>query len=179
MDPPQEQVARQENERHKLPIRDIRMIVGVTTAFGLSKKAYKTYLRMVQNIQLTSFIPKMALVNNPIMGFLKEDVRHLHHSHDDALVISIWVEDYNTHWVLIDNGSFMDILYYLAFQQMRIDGERLVPTNALLIGFEGTKVYPLNAVTLLVTVGDYPQQKPKDITFLVVDCSSAYNAILG
>ena len=74
MDPPQEQVARQENECHKLPIRDIRMIVGVTTAFGLSKKAYKTYLRMVQNIQLTSFIPKMALVNNPIMGFLKEDV---------------------------------------------------------------------------------------------------------
>ena len=50
------------------------MIVGGTAAFGSSKKAYKTYLRMVQNIQLTSFIPKMALVNNPIMGFLKEDV---------------------------------------------------------------------------------------------------------
>ena len=28
-------------------------------------------------------------------------------------------------------------------------------------------------------VGDYPQQIAKDVTFLVVDCSSAYNAILG
>ena len=30
-----------------------------------------------------------------------------------------------------------------------------------------------------MTVGDYPQQITKDVTFLVVDCSSAYNAILG
>ena len=29
-----------------------------------------------------------------------------------------------------------------------------------------------------VTVGDYPQQIIKDVTFLVVDCSSTYNAIL-
>ena len=30
-----------------------------------------------------------------------------------------------------------------------------------------------------MTIGDYPQQVIKDVTFLVVDCSSAYNAILG
>ena len=61
---------------------------------------------------------------------------------------------------------------------MRIDRELLVPTNAPLVGFEGTKVYPLGVVILLVMVGDYPQQITKDATFLVVDCSSAYNAIL-
>ena len=38
---------------------------------------------------------------------------------------------------------------------------------------------PLGAVTLSVMVGDYPQQITKNVTFLVVDCSSAYNAILG
>ena len=37
---------------------------------------------------------------------------------------------------------------------------------------------PLGAVTLSVMVGDYPQQITKNITFLLVDCSSAYNAIL-
>ena len=62
---------------------------------------------------------------------------------------------------------------------MRIDKERLVPINAPLVGFRGTRVYPLGAVTLSVTVGDYPQQITKDVTFLVVDCSSTYNAILG
>jgi len=62
---------------------------------------------------------------------------------------------------------------------MRIGRERLIPTNAPLVGFKGTKVHPLGAVTLPVTVGDYPQQITKDVTFLVVDYSSAYNAILG
>ena len=62
---------------------------------------------------------------------------------------------------------------------MWIDKERLVPTNAPLDGFGGTKVYPLGAATLLVTIGDYPQQITWDVTFLIVDCSSVYNAIIG
>ena len=133
------------------------MIVWGTTASGFSRKARKTYLRMVQNVQLTGFVPKIARVDNPIIGFSEEDARHLYHPHDDALVVSIWVGDYNTHRVLVDNGSSADILYYPAFQQIRIERERLIPTNALLVGFGGTRVYPLGAVTLLVTVGDYPQ----------------------
>ena len=83
------------------------------------------------------------------------------------------------HKVLADNGSSADILYYLAFQQMGIGKERLIPTNAPLVGFGGTRVFPLGAITLSVMVDDYPQQITKDMTFLVVDYSSAYNAILG
>ena len=60
--------------------------------------------------------------------------------------------------VLVDNNSSINILYYLAFQQMRIDKERLVPTSALLVGFGGTKVFPLSAVTLLVTVATIPNR---------------------
>ena len=40
-------------------------------------------------------------------------------------------------------------------------------------------VHPLEAVTLSITVKDYPQQITRDVTFLVVDYSSSYNAILG
>ena len=65
--------------------------------------------------------------------------------------------DYNVHWVLVDNGSSADILYYPAFQKMRIDRTQLISTNAPLIGFGGTRVFLLRAVTLLVMVGDYPQ----------------------
>ena len=83
------------------------------------------------------------------------------------------------HQVLVDNGSSADILYYPAFQQMVIDRARLILTNAPLVGFRGTKVFPLGMVTLSVTVGDYPQQITRDVTFLVVDCSSTYNGILG
>ena len=90
------------------------IIRGSTSSF--SKKACKTYLRMVQNIQLTGYALKMAWVNNPIIGFTKEDAQWLHHPHDDALVVSIRVGDYNTYRVLVDNGSSADILYYPAFQ---------------------------------------------------------------
>ena len=62
---------------------------------------------------------------------------------------------------------------------MRIDRDRLVPTSTPLVGFGEAKVYPLDAVMLPVNVGDYLQQITKDVTFLVIDCSSAYNAILG
>ena len=61
------------------------------------------------------FIPTMALIDNPIIEFSKENARRLHHPHDDALVVSIRVGDYNTHQVLVDNGSSADILYYSVF----------------------------------------------------------------
>ena len=62
---------------------------------------------------------------------------------------------------------------------MGIDRERLILTNAPLVSLGSTRVFPVGVATLSVVVGDYPQQITKDVTFLVVDCSSAYNAILG
>ena len=54
----------------------------------------------------------------------------------------------------------------------------MVPVNPPLVGLGGMRVFPIGAITLTVTVGDYSQQITKEVTFLVVDCSSAYNAIL-
>ena len=132
------------------------MIMEGVAATGSSKKAQKTYLKMVPNVQLTGFVPKMAQIDNPIIEFLEEDAQRLHHPHDDTLVVSIQVGDYNTHQVLVNNGSSADILYYPTFQQMGINREWLVLTNAPLVGFEGTKLYPLSAVTMPIIVDDYP-----------------------
>ena len=92
------------------------MIIGGIATTGSSKKARKTYLRMVQNVQLTNSVPKIARRESSIVGFSKEDERRLHHPHDDALVVNIRVGDYNVHRVLVDNGSSADILYYPAVQ---------------------------------------------------------------
>ena len=174
-----EQAPRRDNEHPRPPIGHIRMILGGTVTTSSSKKAQKTYLRMIQNVQLTGSVPKIVRMESLIIGFSEEDARRLHHPHDDALVVSIRVGDYNVHWVLVDNGNSADILYYPVFQQMGIDRTRLIPTNTPLVGFGGIRVFLLGAVTLLVTAGNYPQQITKDVTFLVVDCSSAYNGILG
>ena len=50
--------------------------------------------------------------------------------------------------------------------------------NSPLVGFGGMKVQPVGTVTLSVVVGAYPQQVTKDMNFLMVDCSSSYNAII-
>ena len=55
-----EQAPRRENDHPRPPVREIRMIIGATTATGSSKKARKTYLRMVQSVQTTGSIPKIA-----------------------------------------------------------------------------------------------------------------------
>ena len=67
------------------------MIIGGTAAVGSLKKARKTYLRMVQSVQLKGTVPKIARREGPIIGFSEEDVRRLHHPHDDALVVSMQV----------------------------------------------------------------------------------------
>ncbi|XP_050249200.1 uncharacterized protein LOC126696520 [Quercus robur] len=83
-DTPEEQVPRQENERRRPPIGDIRMIVGGTAAAESSKKAHKTYLRMVHSVQLTGSVPKMPRIDNPVIKFSEEDTQRLHHPHDDG-----------------------------------------------------------------------------------------------
>ena len=62
---------------------------------------------------------------------------------------------------------------------MRLGRDLLRPTCLPLIGFGGMKVQPIGTVTLPAVVGSYPQQVTKLVNFLVVDCSSSYNAIIG
>ena len=102
-------------------------------------------------------VPKIVRRESPIIKFSEEDVRRLYHPHDDALIVSIRIENYNMHRVLVNNESSTDILYYPTFQQMGIGKERLIPTNAPFVGFGGTRVLPLGAITLSVVVGNYPQ----------------------
>ena len=62
---------------------------------------------------------------------------------------------------------------------MRINKKLLRPVNVPLIGFGGMKVLPVSTISLLIVVGSYPQQINKEVNFLVVDCSSLYNVIIG
>ena len=100
---PWEQALRRDNDHPRPPVGDIRVIIGGTTTTGSSRKARKTYLRMVQNVQITGSVPKISRRESLVIGFSEEDARRLHHPHDDALVVSVRIGDYNVHRVLVDN----------------------------------------------------------------------------
>jgi hypothetical protein len=51
--------------------------------------------------------------------------------------------------------------------------------DAPLVGFTGDKVCPVGIITLPITVDTYPKTISKTVDFLVVNCLSAYNAIIG
>ncbi|XP_075665455.1 uncharacterized protein LOC142635128 [Castanea sativa] len=96
-DPSQSQAPRQDNDRPRQPVGDIRMIVGGTTIAGSSKKARKTYIRTVQNVHMTGPVLERSRIDNPPIEFSEVDARRLHHPHDDALVVTIRAGDYNIH----------------------------------------------------------------------------------
>ena len=96
-------------------------------------------------------------MDEPAISFTDEDAERIHHSHDNAIVITLLIADYTTKRVLVDNGSSADILYYPAFQQMRLGRDQLHPVCSPLIGFRGMKVQPVGTITLPVVVGSYPQ----------------------
>ena len=62
----------------------------------------------------------MKGTDGPAITFTDEDAKRIHYPHDDAMVITLLIVDYTTRRVLVDNGSSADILYYPAFQQMRL-----------------------------------------------------------
>ena len=157
---------------------EIRVIIGGSST-GQSSKSRKTYLKVVQNVQLSRRSPRTRATNEQAITFSDVDAERVHHPHDDAIVITLLITDYTTKRVLVDNGSLANILYYPAFQQMRLGRDQLHLVNSPLVGFGGMKVQPIGTVTLLVVVGAYPQQVARNVNFLVVDCSSSYNAIIG
>ena len=91
------------------------MIVGGGLT-GQSSRSRKTYLKVVQNVQLSGRSPKTRTSDKQAITFTDEDASRIHYPYDDAIVITLLIADYSTRRVLVDNGSSVDILYYPAFQ---------------------------------------------------------------
>ena len=113
------------------------------------------------------------------MLFLEEDTRGMKQPHDDPLVIMLMIKGFNTRRVLIDNRRSTYIIYFFAFQQLKVDPKSLCPFKSPFVNFSGDNVYPRGIVTLTVTAGSYPLQITNKHNFLVVDTPSSYNVVIG
>lgn len=63
--------------------------------------------------------------------------------HDDAWVVTITIANHVIHRILIDNGRLIDILYWPAFEQMKIDCDKIRPFQSPLVRFVGERVQPI------------------------------------
>ncbi|KAL0446343.1 UNVERIFIED_CONTAM: hypothetical protein Slati_1762200 [Sesamum latifolium] len=99
--------------------------------------------------------------------------------HNDALVITVVIANYEVGRIFIDSGSSADILFGEAYDQMQLGDVSLEKVNTSLYGFVGEVVHPRGMVSLPLTMGRGTTRKTCLLKFLVVDVPSAYNVILG
>ncbi|GFS41537.1 hypothetical protein Acr_00g0074980 [Actinidia rufa] len=116
---------------------------------------------------------------HPPNTFNNDDLRGLHLPYDDAFVVSAVIANFNVQRILVDNGSSANILFVPAFDKMKIGLDKLHPFHTPLVGFGGNMTHPLGWIKLPVTLGMEPHQTTIWQAFIVVDCPSPYNAILG
>ena len=112
-------------------------------------------------------------------SFNEANAKGVKQPYNDPLVIMLNIEGFNTKRILVDNGSSADIIYFPTFQQLKLDPKRLCPFESPFVSFSGDKVYPRGIVTLIVIVGTQLRQLTGQLDFLVVDCLSSYNVIIG
>ncbi|GAV78445.1 hypothetical protein CFOL_v3_21913, partial [Cephalotus follicularis] len=114
-----------------------------------------------------------------VITFSEVDYEGVRLPHDDPVVVTLLVELFTMKRILIDSGSSTDILYKHAFDQLRIPADQLKPVKTPLVGFAGETIHPLGSINLSVVAGTAPRQTQVEMTFLVVDTPSPYNAIVG
>ncbi|KAK3030966.1 hypothetical protein RJ639_034887 [Escallonia herrerae] len=147
---------------------------------GSSGKSRKAYAR---EVCITSQNPskkqKTARAPIPTISFSDEDLKDVKTLHDDPLVITIKAGNFEVKHVLVDNGSFVEILFYDAFKKMNISTDRLQKMDTPLYGFSNHPVAVEGIIVLLVAIGTPPTQANLMLDFMVVKVPSTYNAILG
>jgi hypothetical protein len=169
--------SRQEQQGN-LPI--IHTISGGFGGGGESNSARKAYARQLDDFEVYSVQkpPKARKYDPVIIGFSDEDYTGVSLPHTDALVVSLTIANHQTRQILVDTGSFADILFKLAFDYMGVPPEKVIPVTCHLLCFVGEEMVPLGSIELHVTAGTYPRQKVIMVKFLIVEKASAYNAII-
>ncbi|KAI3770601.1 hypothetical protein L6452_01741 [Arctium lappa] len=110
----------------------------------------------------------------PLM-FNQSDLEDVHQKHHDGLIIQLSIGNCLTKRILVDGGSSANIIFFDAVKAMGIDKSEITRRSTTFIGFNGGATNTTGEITLLV----YAKGINRQTKFNVVDCSSAYNVILG
>ena len=95
--------------------------------------------------------------------------------HYNTLVLTVCINSFDVHRVLVDPSSAADLLHLPAFKKMRGPIDHLRFAGKVLSGFNGATTLLVGDITFFVKAGPVTQQ----VLFSVVEDLGLYNAILG
>ncbi|XP_075669902.1 uncharacterized protein LOC142639637 [Castanea sativa] len=117
---------------------------------------------------------RMKYVQEPI-AFNDEDLEGTAQPHDDALVVTAWINGFVVKRVLVDQGSGAKVMYLGLFKGLGPKNEDLSRYDTPLVGFNGRMVILKGQISLPVNM----EENEVMVTFTVVNSFSSYTAILG
>jgi hypothetical protein len=110
-----------------------------------------------------------------VISFSDSDLRDVQLPHNDPLVVTLRIGNYDVQRVLIDQGSFAEIMYQDLYEKLGLQEAELSSFTTPIFGFSGEPTVPLGKTMLPVLAGPINLQTE----FIVVKASSPYNAIMG
>ena len=123
--------------------------------------------------------PKKARTEKELITFSNDDAQHVRFPHSNPLVVDVQIANMMMKRVLVNTGSSVNILYKSSLERMKLSIKDLEPCNQTIYGFSGEGLAPVGSIRLPVTAGTAPANRTLLTTFIVVDCPSAYNAMIG
>lgn len=103
----------------------------------------------------------------------------MHFPHFDPLVVEMQIANMIVKRVLVDIGSSVNILYKSSLESMGLSSRDLEACNQTIYGFSGEGMSPSGMIKLPITAGTSPLSRIVLASFIVVDCPSAYNVVMG
>ncbi|XP_073154138.1 uncharacterized protein [Henckelia pumila] len=122
----------------------IHMISGGATD-GDSGRARKARGKRMENFEMSK---ELNLTQDLIINFGPEDLRGVVAPHNDALVVTVTVVNYDITRIFIDSGSSEDILFRNTLDQINIEGFELESISTPLNGFTDHALQPMGSSLL-------------------------------
>ncbi|XP_014515665.1 uncharacterized protein LOC106773494 [Vigna radiata var. radiata] len=129
--------SRSRDEGQRRPLRGIiNTISGGFAGGGHTSSARKRSIRALRAVHAVD-VQKRTM---PPITFTDEDFHAPDPDQDDPMVINVEIARYGVGWVLVDQGSSVNILYWKTFLQFDMSEDLIVPYNEQIVGFAGERV---------------------------------------
>ncbi|GAA0173404.1 hypothetical protein LIER_27028 [Lithospermum erythrorhizon] len=129
----------------------VNIISGGKSRGGDSGNARRTYAKPDIYVVTTGARPEFL-----DMFFSMKDFKGIECPHEDPLVITQVIANFELGRMLVDTSSSLDILFLDAYLKLWMSRTQIRPVATPLVGFTGDAVSPLGVSNLMVTIGKHP-----------------------
>lgn len=98
---------------------------------------------------------------------------------DDPFIISVEIANYEVTLDFIDNGSSINVIFFLDFDQLGVNRDLINGNLEPLIPFGDNIIHPFEEMDLTLSIGLHLRRMSLTTGFTIVDCFSSNNVILG